>query len=151
MNRDFKVGLFIIVIALLFMVGTETLKPVQLGTDPGPKVFPRIAYIGLLISGLGIAILSKKESVGQFLVNRRVITITLLVILYTVSLQYLGYFVSTLWFVFSSYWFLSEKKYNRLVPAILTSLITTVSIYILFNKVFEILLPRGQFNFLNFL
>lgn len=146
MKRDVKVGLFVIFVSLLFLIGTETLEPLQLASDPGPKLFPRITYMGLLISGIGIVVFSKKEDVTKIILNKRVLVMTLMILLYTISLQYLGYFISTLWFGFCSCWFLSDSKRNRLLPAALTTLITTITIYVLFKEVFEILLPKGVFN-----
>jgi len=135
-----------VIIALFFMFNTETIENTNLGTDPGPKLFPRILYIGLLVCGIGIISTAKSKIEGKILLNKKVLIMTLIIFLYVISLQYFGYFISTLWFVFCSFWFLSNFNKRSWLPAIVTSLVTSFIIYYVFNQIFGILLPKGVFT-----
>lgn len=59
---------------------------------------------------------------------------------YSLILDYFGYLLSTILFIFLYMTLLSEK---RLVFKIVTSLVATLVIYIIFARVLQVPLPRG--------
>ena len=78
----------------------------------------------------------------KYLFPLRFILFVLLIFLYTFVIQYLGFLLASGIFLFISVWSLWEKG---ALPAILISLSSIASIYLLFRIVFKVILPIGTF------
>lgn len=112
---------------------------------------PMFASTLMFVSSIFILIntFSKDKTLKQnsfqvikYLFPLRFILFVLLVFLYTFVIQYLGFLLASGIFLFISVWSLWEKG---ALPAILISLSSIASIYLLFRIVFKVILPIGTF------
>ena len=112
---------------------------------------PMFASTLMFVSSIFILIntFSKNKTLKQnsfqvikYLFPLRFILFVLLIFLYTFVIQYLGFLLASGIFLFISVWSLWEKG---ALPAILISLSSIASIYLLFRIVFKVILPIGTF------
>lgn len=112
---------------------------------------PMFASTLMFVSSIFILIntFSKNKTLKQnsfqvikYLFPLRFILFVLLIFLYTFVIQYLGFLLASGIFLFISVWSLWEKGS---LPAILISLSSIATIYLLFRIVFKVILPIGTF------
>jgi hypothetical protein len=112
---------------------------------------PMFASTLMFVSSIFILIntFSKNKTLKQnsfqvikYLFPLRFILFVLLIFLYTFVIQYLGFLLASGIFLFISVWSLWEKGP---LPAILISLSSIATIYLLFRIVFKVILPIGTF------
>ena len=101
-----------------------------------------------LICGLGMAVTAKSSGdEAPFLEKagwKRLGIVALTLVLYYFGLEYIGFLIMTPIFAFAVIMILSSgKKINRIL-AVIVAVLTTVILYLLFQKVFVILLPAGK-------
>ena len=104
--------------------------------------------MGMLICGLGMAVTAKSSGdEAPFLEKagwKRLGIVALTLVLYYFGLEYIGFLIMTPIFAFAVIMILSSgKKINRIL-AVIVAVLTTVILYLLFQKVFVILLPAGK-------
>ena len=112
---------------------------------------PMFASTLMFVSSIFILIntFSKNKTLKQnsfqvikYLFPLRFILFVLLIFLYTFVIQYLGFLLASGIFLFITVWSLCEKGP---LPAILISLSSIATIYLLFRIVFKVILPIGTF------
>ena len=147
-NKD-RIGgiIFAIFGALVTSMASGIRMPANL-SEPGPRLFPCIAGVGMLICGLGMAVTAKSSGdEAPFLEKagwKRLGIVALTLVLYYFGLEYIGFLIMTPIFAFAVIMILSSgKKINRIL-AWIVAVLTTVILYLLFQKVFVILLPAGK-------
>lgn len=102
--------------------------------------YPKFLFVSLLVCGLSLIIKGYKKEVKNTFPKfqyRQLLLITIVMSVYIVLFEYLGYIVGTLFFLLLSMYIFGErrKKYLVAVP-----LIATTVVYFLFTKVFLIVL-----------
>lgn len=117
-------------------------------SEPGPRLFPYIAGIGMCICGLGIALTSGKGSGDDapYLSKdgwKRLLIAAGVMVLYYLGLEFLGFIISTPIFTFAIILILAGGKKLNLVVVAVIAVVTTAVLYLLFEKVFTIFLPPG--------
>jgi len=146
MRKDWWIGIAFVLVAVFCLWQIETTAPVELESDPGPLLFPRIAAIGLLICGLGVILAAKKEKISRKLFNLQAAVLFAGLIGYVILLYILGFLVSTLLFVAFSVWWLSRDGEKKLVPSLVAAVLVAGAVYYGFTEMFNVVLPRGVFN-----
>lgn len=152
-KKDRIVGAIVALLGILFVVLTIVMIPNKAKrADPGPRLFPMIGAIGMIVFGIGMFIdAGKKENEGKeaqpFLDKAgwiRIGQISALFVAYTLALKYIGYLISTPVFVFLLVkLFLYDKKLN-IVVHVLFSLVSTGIIWFIFMRLLLVLLPSGM-------
>ncbi len=139
------IGIFLLL--MIFLTIPDKAK----GADPGPRLFPMLGSIGMLIFGAGIFFnASKGENAAKeapvFLPRDgwiRIAKVTVIFVAYTLALKYIGFLIATPVFVFLiTTLFAYEKKIN-IVVRILFSIATAVLIWLIFVKLLSVILPAG--------
>jgi putative tricarboxylic transport membrane protein len=144
-----------LVLAGVYFYATEQLPSLEIGDPLGPKAFPRLLGIGLVITAIVLlfeilrarkapaakAAPADPESRGAMLVVGGVALWTLL---YFLMFERLGYIVST-----SIYLLVLTGYFNRgkHVANVLTSILFPVISYLMFTKLLGVNLPPGILPF----
>lgn len=147
-NKDRIGGIIFAVFGCIVTFMTAQIKMPANLSEPGPRLFPYIAGAGMLICGIGMAITAAQEKEEPFLTGdgwKRLGVVALALVIYYLGLEWIGFMVSTPVFAFVIMLILSSgKKINKVVAAVI-AVITTIVLYLLFQKVFMIFLPAGKF------
>lgn len=150
MNRDKILGLSFALIGLMMLILTQQIHVLANLTEPGPRLFPRITAIGLIVCGLGVAFVqdkkgeaSKDEKLNPAVV-KKIGLIGLTLVFYLVCLTYIGFIISTPIAMMCFIYVLRNNKKISLIKSIILAIIVTVLVYLLFIKVFELQLPIGK-------
>jgi putative tricarboxylic transport membrane protein len=119
--------------------------PKEVSSAPGPGFYPKI--ISYILIGLGIILLiqtlftqKKKEMVVLFKSQEAkfVYKIVGITILYLIMLTIIGFTISTLLFLFVTFYVMGLKSYKLLI---IIPIVTTTALLLLFKGVFHIPLP----------
>lgn len=148
-SRDFYGG---IAFAIFGVIVTALAGGIRLAanlSEPGPRLFPYIAGIGMAVCGAGMALTARKQQTEEpFLTKSGWINlgkVAAALVIYYLALEYIGFLISTPIFTMAIILILaSGKKVNKAV-AVIISLLTTGILYALFQNVFMIFLPAGKF------
>ena len=149
---DFFTGLALVALAVGVFIGTLDMAKVERGIGPGD--YPRVVAWGLLFLGAILTVQSglklvrrKKEPLpfppGAFL---RVLSIVLMTYAYIYLMPYTGFVLTTSVYLFLAMVFFGLRRY--LLGAV-TSIVVTVTLFVTFRYVFQVLLPVvGLFDLL---
>lgn len=138
MDRVF--GVFLLLLGLYVIYGGLAIE-VPFSYDPlGPKAFPVV--LGVLLSGLSLFIIAKPEKShfpeGKTRLNT--IFIVILLVMYSLSFNYLGFLLSTALLVF----FISKIFQGTTKQALASAIGVSLSVYVLFGILLEVALPVGK-------
>ena len=118
-------------------------------SEPGPRLFPYISGIGMIICGVGMILTAKKEKDEKPYLTKegwkRLLIVGAVLLAYYFGLEFLGFLISTPIFTFAIITILAGKTKISKIGTVIIAVITTAALYILFNNVFKILLPNGIF------
>ncbi|OQB98989.1 MAG: Tripartite tricarboxylate transporter TctB family protein [Spirochaetes bacterium ADurb.Bin110] len=147
-KRDQFVGIFLIVVGVIYGYMTSKIDFAMTAEYPGPKAFPYIGVLGLIVCGLGIFIQSttSKKSQPVFMMKEGWLDIFksfTALILYVIGLNYIGYLISTPILLFFLSKFFAKKIKISLKGRIIFSILTTIVIYIFYVYGFDMQLPVG--------
>jgi len=151
----FNVGLIIFFIYCFFYVGATAPDPVQ-GQMDGAQ-WPQILLVLLAIClAANIYKIIKNGKNGEgFKINldiKKIVTNkffkgSVVLLIYSLSLDYLGFISGSILFFMLYSRLLGQKN---IIKLILSSVISVVILYVLFNTVLDIMLPRGTGIFRTF-
>jgi hypothetical protein len=132
---------------LIVIVASRIEFPVNL-SEPGPRLFPYISGIGMALCGIGMALGARKDEKQEpFLTKegwKRLGIAGLALVLYYFALEWIGFLPATPFFTIAIIFILSSGRKLNKVAAVVIAVIATAALYLLFEKVFMILLPRGR-------
>jgi putative tricarboxylic transport membrane protein len=140
-SGDIAVGLFFLAIGIVFMIGAVMLQ-VGVPTEPRPGFFPFID--GIILIGLSVLFLiqawsGKTGDSPAFGKTGGPVLVVLTLILYVVTLETLGYIITTA--ILSAVVLKVMETKPRIL--VLVSLILAVVSYLLFDRLLGVTLPRG--------
>lgn len=146
-RRDQWVGLLLFCIGAYYAWMTYSI-PVQMAKDPGPKIFPYMGSICLIICGLGM-FFSKWGSCDSepFFTKqgwKRFGLCLLVMVAFVVSMYWLGTLITMLWasFVLTQ---MFSKGYNvKLFNKIIYCIVFCLILYFGFRDGFKISLPTSE-------
>lgn len=150
-NRDRRVSVIVFIFAIVWLVMAKDIKSVFAiagSADPGPRMFPYIIGILLIVTSIGKFITCNQEDESKFYENNKswlkVIAVLAMLFAYCWLFPILGYTVTTFATgVLSVYLLKGDRKVSWYGP-ILFSGILTGSMYVLFVKVLSMILPTGS-------
>lgn len=142
LSQDRKVGIALIVLVVILFI--ETLGfPARKHLILNVTFWPRVILALLAILGFGLLVTNKSGGEDTSLKLSAFLTVGAGII-YTNLLEPIGFLILTPPFIFASNIFLG-KSYTRkrLISAAVISILGTVCIFIIFQKVMLIQLPEG--------
>ena len=113
--------------------------------DPGPKVFPIIAGVLLIICGLGL-ILKKHTEEPVFLTTEqwfRLLKLAVTFIVYAVALKFIGFVISTPVLLYVTMTLFDGEKQARTLSKVIYCAAVTAILYLLFVVCFKTNIPTG--------
>ena len=149
-KKEMYTGLLMLILSGSILVLILESPTVSDSSGPGPFFFPAIA--ALIIGGLSIALLVQNKKGLVPAPNTppakrrwdRLLWITVWCFAYGFTIERLGYLLSTGLVTFALLAFFNRRKWFL---NILFSLVTPVSIYILFDTLLKVPLPKGWLGF----
>lgn len=149
-KKDFYTGLLFLIFAGAIFVLILRSPTHQVSSGPGPFFFPTIAV--LLLGGLSLALLIKgarqDEDGGEAVQRKRIWGRTIWIIAwsatYGATIEPLGYLLSTGIVTFALLAYFNRRSW---IFNIVLSVVTPVSIFILFDTLLKAPLPRGFLGF----
>lgn len=149
-KRDFYIAVIMLLLSGAIIIQVLRSPSIQDSSGPGPFFLPTVA--ALIISGLSIALLfqSIKSSSGsevhahQKRMWNRLIWILVWCFVYGLAIEKMGYLLSTALVTFALLAYFNRKNW---VLNIIFSLGTPISIYLLFDTLLKVPLPKGWFGF----
>lgn len=148
MKKDRAIGLVSLALGIATMIGTMQIpisSSIASSPEPGPRLFPTIAGVLLIICGLGL-ILQKQKDAEPFLEKqqwKRLGVLALVFVLYCVGLSFLGFVISTPVMLFVSMTMFAGEKKLPLPAKLLYCAGVTGVIYLLFVVLFKTNIPSG--------
>jgi len=132
-------GVFLLFVGVYVIYGGLSIV-VPFSYDPlGPKTFPVI--LGALLSALSLVIIVKPEGAHfpQSKTMLNTVLIVLLLIVYALSFNFLGFLFSTALLVF----FMSRIFQGTTKQALGSAIGVSLSVYVLFGVLLDVALPMG--------
>lgn len=148
-NRDRRVSVFTFLFSIYWLAEARNIKAVAQffgGSDPGPRMFPYIVGILMLVCSVGKFITCNQEEPESFFGKegwQRLFAVVALLIVYVLAMKYIGYIISTLFASAALLLIMKEdRKMKRLTPIIFAVCFTVFS-YLLFDVALGNNLPVG--------
>lgn len=150
-NRDRRVSIIVFVFAIVWLVMAKDIKSVFAiagSADPGPRMFPYLIGILLIVTSIGKFITCNQEDESKFYENYKgwlkVFAVLGLLFAYCWLFPILGYTVTTFVVgVLSVYLLKGDRKVSWYGPVLFSGILTG-SMYVLFVKVLSVVLPTGS-------
>ena len=162
-SRDFKTSLVVLALSgVLFYGSFFTRKMMAMST--GPEFMPRLLAGLMLLFGIILLVKSlaaknesdsPRETVAtqssrgastwkQLVFDRYAhYSLWFCMLVYAFSMQRLGFVLSSSFMIFTATWLMAPKRERRPMLFIIISVVVPVAIYLLFTKVFLLMLPDG--------
>jgi putative tricarboxylic transport membrane protein len=156
-KKTFSLGVFSILLGIIMLIMSNGIKDFA-AVGVGAKFFPRIAATGFIIIGALLAFQQRavvsqlfsssgtkaaKEDAGDMVAVW--LTMGLLAI-YLFLVPRLGYILSTLIYIFGQTLILNRGEKQHYLRFALIALISASATYLLFVKVFRVMIPAGIFG-----
>lgn len=149
MKKDTIIGIGAILVAIFFMLNTGSIKiPADL-IDPGPRLFPYIAEVLMMICGAGVIYESLKDKSEEkaYLSKegwKKLGFIFSLLLLYAIALGFVGFLIATPIMFAVLMQILNSEGFQSWPKVIIISIVLTALIYLAFAKGFSVSLPKGS-------
>jgi putative tricarboxylic transport membrane protein len=136
-------GLIICGIGVFYLFEGFSLPPAVIGDPLGPLTFPTILGVSIVACGVYLAAKPGPRTTQPVLVRnsfQQVLILFTLLILYSVSISWMGYLISTFLFVLIGAFLMGERSWAK---GILISAVFSTAVFLLFVRVLTIPLPLG--------
>lgn len=146
-KKDYLVGIILIGIGIFMSIMSMQIKVKAGSTDPGSRLFPLIACGLLIICGIFTIVLGRNSVNKRFVDQKgfkRIILFFVIMIFYTLGLKYIGFNLSTPFFLFVMTGLLSGGKKTSILGRIIYSIVITAMCWFVFGKMFKMVLPSGM-------
>jgi hypothetical protein len=149
-KRDFYTGLVMLIFSGAIIMQILRSPSVQDSSGPGPFFLPTI--VAVIIAGLSLGLLIQSTKLppssqpiprGKRMWNR-LIWIMVWCFIYGITIEKLGYLLSTGLVTFALLIYFNRKNW---ILNIIFSLGTPLAIYFLFNTLLKVPMPKGWFGF----
>jgi len=158
-------GELIIAILFLFLsivLFTQTGRlPNMFFSTLGPSVFPKILLVSMGILSTNLIIIKvmkftkikdKKQFIKTFELSKKMLSkyklvffVSLNFFVYIFSMKYIGFRISTFYFMFSTQWLIAQKEKRNLLMMILIAGIITFGSFYFFRYFLNVIFPKGVF------
>tara|TARA_R110002110_G_scaffold3344_2_gene17049 strand:+ start:419 stop:859 length:441 start_codon:yes stop_codon:yes gene_type:complete len=126
---------------IVLLAGTAFIDINELQSDLTARFFPTLVSMGLIFCGTLLAVRPSERllaSSAAALFNHRALISAALFLIYCLTFRYVDFRLSTALFVFGVMWVLGARRPLELV---LTPVLVSGSVFILFRFAFNVLLP----------
>lgn len=154
LTRNRITGLICAVLSLIYLFFAVQIPESTMPGDPGPTVFPYLSGILMLISSLTLIFRKPKEEEKKWLTKPQLLRLWGLFgmyVLYVLGLYAIGYTIPSFLILFGMSMLFSRGKNVPWWKCALYGLVLTIVIFLLFNNLLGVVLPRGRIPWLNFL
>jgi len=143
-------GVVILILGGVYLFEGIRIPPAAIGDPLGPRIFPTI--LGFLMAACGAYLVVRPEFRGAqpVLVRRSLLQVLILftlLLLYAISLPWLGYLLATFLFMGSVALIMGERSFSK---GLAISAAFSSGIFFLFTRVLTIPLPLGLLKILGF-
>lgn len=146
MNRSRITGLALAALGIFILVTARYIFDPKLEDDVGPRLFPYIAGIGLLVCGAAIYARTGRKDEKAYLSREgwmRLLLISGFMIFYTVGLLTAGFLISTPVALYVSMKMMGIKARSPVITVGI-SLAMTFLVYFIFERILHVMLPPGM-------
>lgn len=145
-SKDRIGGILMVILGVAAVVMAQSITQAVNSNEPGPRLFPMIAGVGIAVCGLLVALQAKPEEEEPYLDKagwKRLAISLAAMLVYYFALTNLGFLLSTPFFTYAIIAILAGKKKTNPAVTVVVALITTIALYLTFQKAFAIMLPAG--------
>lgn len=150
-NRDRRVSVLVFIFAIIWLVMAKDIKSVfgiAGSADPGPRMFPYMIGVLLIVTSIGKFITCNQEDESSFYEDHKgwlkVFAVLVLLFAYCWLFPILGYTVTTFVAgVLSVFLLKGDKKVHWYGPVLFSGILTAV-MYVLFVEILSVVLPTGS-------
>ena len=148
LTKDKKLGIIASIIGIAIIAYSMQIEPLMELEEPGPKLFPMISGVGILICGLCVFFRKQTKEDKPFADKagwKRMAELFLILVIYVfIGLEYIGYLISTPILLMVLFYVLAEqdKKPKKWVCAAM-GIGIGVFLYVFFHIIVELQLPKG--------
>lgn len=147
-NPVLCVAIIFIVGALFFLASTYSIKETHLvGSGVGPRFFPRLTLISIIFTSVLLAFNAlrnpekqKETKISSPKEKKRLLGVLILSLLLGFSFSWIGGYTTIFLYVL---FFLLIWGQRNLKTVLLTPMLVTLSIYLLFYQLLSVRMPRG--------
>ena len=136
-------GIVILIFGSVYLVEGIRIPSAAFGDPLGARIFPTILGIAMAACGAFLAIKPQPRAEQSILVRRsflQVLILCALLLLYAISLPWLGYFLATFVLVWMAARIMGERSFIR---GVVISAVFSAGVFLLFSRVLTIPLPLG--------
>lgn len=153
--KDIYSGIFVSLIGIIIYVASFNIQQLMATSRVGGDFLPKIIggcllFLGIMLILSGVReyrsvknIGVKKEKNALTEGEKFTIVTTVLLLLYVVFLELLGFIISTTLYMFFQTIILCDKSQRKLLQFGIIAVLTSVSVYYLFVSAFNIMIPSG--------
>lgn len=148
-GRNRVTGILLAIVGIIVVVLVSQFKMDMALEYPGPKLFPLIAGVGLILLGIGISFEKdddKKIQISKTFIIRSVIVVVC-TSLYVLALKYFGFLISSPVFVFITAALFSKaspENKSKWWHWLIFAIVITAFVYVVYVFAFSLRLPRGK-------
>jgi putative tricarboxylic transport membrane protein len=150
-KRDSVSGLACLCVGLFITIGSVSSLEVGTLSSPAPGLFPFVA--GAVLSLLSLAILIKaafvkeKRSLGELWAGSNWLGVFYAIgslLIYSILLEWVGFVIMTALLLIFLFRAIEPQRWKMAIGLAISS---SVGFYLLFDRVLQVLLPKGIFGF----
>jgi len=147
---DLASGIVLFLFSIALFVGAMNVKTLEVSTF-GSGFFPKIVAVMLALAsavvifgGIKTAKAAEKEAEDKGNPRWKAVLATFaIMVAYAALMPFAGFMITTAVYLFLQINILSENRHRRPVLFVVVSIVTSVGIYYLFVKAFNLMLPAG--------
>ncbi len=147
LTKDRIIAIFFMLLSIIILINSRTIVVAPNIAEPGARLFPQIAGVGMLICSLGMFFTKQAEDEKEFLSKegwKRLAVIFIALFIYFLALIFVGFLIATPFCLFGFIYILKSGKDVSTIKIILISVLVAVLLYYSFTKGFSISLPKGM-------
>ena len=148
---DLASGVFLLVFSVVLFIGAQNVKTLSV-SSVGSGTFPSFIAVLLAIVSVAIIIGGAKKARGPDEKPAKAAEKTRLwavlatfgiMALYALLMPKVGFIITTIAYLFAQMYIMAAKEHQKPVLFGIISIVTSVSVYYMFVKIFSLMLPAG--------
>ena len=149
LSKDKIVSLVFMALSVVILILTQNVRVLPNLAEPGPRLFPQIAAIGMILCGIGMFLDkgSSQASAEAYLTGegwKRFAVVFAVIAAYVLGLFLVGFLIATPIAMLGFVAVLRSGKKVSVPATVVIAVATTVVLYFVFEKLFAIPLPPGK-------
>ncbi len=149
LSKDKIVSLVFMALSVVILILTQNVRVLPNLAEPGPRLFPQIAAIGMILCGIGMFLDkgSSQANAEAYLTGeswKRFAVVFAVIAAYVLGLFLVGFLIATPIAMLGFVAVLRSGKKVSVPATVVIAVATTVVLYFVFEKLFAIPLPPGK-------